>query len=167
VRLGDAAQSASDHRDLLPFDVLAEVARALGPLHQLIAERFEADRASRGLHHLRPGAHHLAESAIVGLNLGRKADEVAEAIPGILSLEALAGLLREAHEALGRESGDQIVLGGEVAIDGPHAHLRGLGDVRHLRVEALVREQLLGRGDHRLVVPPGIGAHRLRGTVLR
>ena len=53
VRLGDPAERAGDHGDVLPREVLAELARALSPLDELVAELVEADCLGRGAHHLR------------------------------------------------------------------------------------------------------------------
>ena len=90
MRLGDSAQGTGDHGDLQPLDVLAEVSRALSPLDELVAELFEADRLGRGAHHLRAGAHHLAEPAVIGLDLRGEADEVAKALPRVFGLEFLS-----------------------------------------------------------------------------
>ena len=80
-----------------------------------------------------------------------------KALPGILDLDALPRLLGEALEALGGERGDQVVLRREVAVDRPDTDLRGLGDVRHLGVEALVGESFLAACDHGLPVATGVG----------
>src|SRR3954470_10848460 len=76
-RAGDPPEAAGDHRDVLPLEVLAQLARALRTLDELVAERVEADRLRGGAHHVRPGSHHLTESSVVRLDLRGEADEVA------------------------------------------------------------------------------------------
>src|SRR5204863_3030021 len=78
-----------------------------------------------------------------------------------------ARLRRETPGAVGGEGGDQVLLGGEVPVNGSDADLGDLGDVGHLAVEPLIGEQPLGRGDHGLAVAPGVRAlHSLDSAVL-
>jgi hypothetical protein len=58
---------------------------------------------------------------------------------------------------------EQVLAGGEAAVQGSLADSGGPGQVFHGRIGSCVREYGLGRGEDRIMVPPCIGAHQLGG----
>src|SRR5262249_33081215 len=86
-------------------------------------------------------------------------------VPGVRIVEGRASCLREAGKAVVGERLEEVLLGGEVSVDGAHPHAGLAGDLLDSDVEAILGEGLPGGVEDLAAVPPGVRALRRRGLL--
>ena len=85
---------------------------------------------------LRAQAEQSSAQAIVGgKGLGRVGDGAGEAVEDGA----------EIVECVGQGGLEQLVLGREMVVEGPHAHIGGLGDLQDRHAQLALRDEALGR----------------------
>ena len=165
--VGDHRRGQRAHHRADVLDRVAVADRAL--FERLRDQTFRRlGQARCGDHLVHPGrakADALREPAVGGLQLGAEAEGGLEAGPGVRVLQLASRALGEALEAGADHADDQVVLGGEVAVDRADADLRRAGDLVHAGFEALLRHHLAGGLDHRGPVANRVGAGGLGRVV--
>ena len=87
------------------------------------------------------------------MQLERLLEERRERGPPVLLLERTLGQLDVGVERFLEHRVDELLLGGEVPVERPHADAGPARDLLHGHADALVGEQLPGAGDDALAVP--------------
>src|SRR5579872_924104 len=157
-RLG---QHEQDERDVGRLEVGPELTRGLDPLDQ---PGHQGRVALPGVPDPVPavGGEHqqLPQPAVAGQHLGCLLQEADQPGPGIRRLGGFLGQRRHGVDTLDEQRLDQVLLGAEPPVDGPHPDA---GVPRHLvqaDVQAALGEDLRGRLEHALPVPCGITPQR-------
>ena len=109
----------------------------------------------------------LGQAPVRGVGGKRAVEEDFQPYPRVLSLEPRIGEREVLLECVLEDGVDQILLGGEVAVERPHAEPGVLGDVLDRHVHAALCEEAPRAGDQTFAVASGITAKDLdhRATV--
>ena len=155
-----AADPAEQQLDVVHADVVADRAGVLSGAQQGAEggahARLRLDHAG----HLADQRDRLRQRA-VGRRAARRVEhERRQAGRRVGILQALAGAGLEPLEAVDDDRGDEVLAGGERAVDGRLADAGAARHLGHARVDAALGEDLARGGDHALAVAQRVAAPR-------